>query len=370
MKNMHDKVNTVLFGGFLGAFLVGGAALPDKAFSELENRALQQQPAFTASALLAGTLADETERYLADQFILRDECVEAKTVMDAIAGRKEFNGVYYAGGRLMERVDEPDETKLAANITAVRKLAAATDVPVTLALVPTAADVYQDTLPAGAPSADQQALLARISRETGVPAADLAAPLRRHRDEYIFYRTDHHWTSLGAYYGAEALLDSLGQTIAPLDSFQPERVSENFNGTLYSSSGVRTVKPDAIDIYVPQGNAEVESWRSGAPEPGALYDRSYLDQKDQYSMFLGGNQPLAVIRTGNPGGRLLLVRDSYADSLAPFLIAHFSEIHLFDARYFKQPISAYIAQNEIDQTVLLFSLPNFLSDTNLQLVCR
>lgn len=370
MKHIHDKVNTVLFGGFLGAFLVGGAAVPDKAFSELENRALQQQPAFTASALLAGTLADEAERYLADQFILRDECVEAKTVMDAIAGRKEFNGVYYTGGRLIERVDEPDETKLAANIAAVQKLAAATDVPVTLALVPTAADVYKGTLPAGAPSADQQTIIERIYAQAGVQTADLASPLHDHRDEYIFYRTDHHWTSLGAYYGAEALLGSLDKTIAPLDSFQPERVTEDFNGTLYSSSGVRSVKPDAIDIYVPQGGAEVESWRNGAPEPGTLYDRSYLDKKDKYSMFLGGNQPLAVIRTGNPGGKLLLVRDSYADSLAPFLMAHFSEIHLFDARYFKQPLSTYIAQNEIDQTVLLFSLQNFLTDTDLQLVCR
>ncbi len=438
--------------------------MPDKVFSEIENRAHQQQPVFTASGLLAGTFADETERYLADQFILRDECVEAKTVLDAIAGKKEFNGVYLTGGRLIERVDAPEEAKLTTNIAAVKHLASIIDTPLTLgkkefngvyltggrliervdapeeaklttniaavkhlasiidtpltlALAPTAADVYKETLPAGAPSADQQALLERIARETGVPNADLASALRSHKDEYIFYRTDHHWTTLGAYYGAEALLESLGKDIAPLSSYKPERVTEDFNGTLYSSSGVRTVKPDAIDIYVPQGeslgkdiaplssykpervtedfngtlysssgvrtvkpdaidiyvpqgDAVLESWRNGAPEEEPLYDRTWLDKKDKYSMFLGGNQPLAVIRTGNPGGKLLLVRDSYADCLAPFLMEQYSEIHLFDARYFKQPLSSYIAQHDIDETVLLFSLKNFIADTSLQMVCK
>ena len=370
MKKLPEKVNTVLFGGFIGAFMLGGAAMPDKVFSEMENRALQQQPVFTASGLLAGTFADETERYLADQFILRDECVEAKTVLDAIAGKKEFNGVYLTGGRLIERVDAPEEAKLTTNIAAVKHLASIIDTPLTLALAPTAADVYKETLPAGAPSADQQALLERIARETGVPNADLASALRSHKDEYIFYRTDHHWTTLGAYYGAEALLESLGKDIAPLSSYKPERVTEDFNGTLYSSSGVRTVKPDAIDIYVPQGGAVLESWRNGAPEEEPLYDRTWLDKKDKYSMVLGGNQPLAVIRTGNPGGKLLLVRDSYADCLAPFLMEQYSEIHLFDARYFKQPLSSYIAQHDIDETVLLFSLKNFIADTSLQMVCK
>ena len=370
MKNLSEKVNTLLFGGFLGVFALCGLLLPDKECSEMENRTLEQTPQFSLSALFDGTYADQTETHLADQFVLRDASVAAKTAMETLVGRHEFNGVYLADGRLIERIDEPEEERLAANIQAVHNLGQTFEVPVTLALAPTAASVYADTLPKGAPSADQDALLSRIYDACGVQTVDLTSALSAHKDEYIFYRTDHHWTSLGAYYGAEALLSSLGLEGKDLADLTPERVTEDFNGTLFSSSGVRTVQPDAIDLYVPQGKAQVESWRTGAPEEGTLYDLSYLEKKDKYSMFLGGNQPLCIIRTGNPGGKLLLVRYSYADSLAPFLLDSFSEIHLFDARYFKQPLTSYVQQNDIDQVVLLFSLKNFLTDTDLQLVCK
>ncbi len=370
MKKISDKVNVLLFGGFIGVFGLCALLLPDKAFSEMENRALQQTPQFSVTGLFDGSFADETETHLADQFILRDESVAAKTALEALAGRREFNGVYLAEGRLLERMDPPDEERLAANIAAVRSMGQVLDQPVWLALAPTAADVYKDMLPKGAPTADQQALLSRIYAQCGVDTIDLAGPLRAQREGYIFYRTDHHWTSLGAYYGAQALLDAMGQEIAPLDRFHPERVTEDFNGTLFSSSGVRSVQPDAIDVYVQPGNEQVVSWRTGSPEVGRLYDESFLQTKDKYSFFLGGNQPLAVIRTGNPGGKLLILRDSYADSLAPFLLDHFAEIHLFDARYFKQSVSSYVEQNQIDQVVLLFSLKNFLTDSDLQLVCR
>lgn len=370
MKRCAEKWNTVLFGGFLAVFALCGILRPDKAFSEMENRTLQQKPTFSAETMLDGTYAQQTESHLADQFVFRDESVALKTALDALSGKREFNGVCLADGRLIERVDAPDEAQLTANIQAVRQLGEGLKVPVTLELIPTAAEIYKDTLPKGFPTADQTALLARIYAESSVKTVDVQAALRQHRDEYIFYRTDHHWTSRGAYYGAAALLQSMDQTLPPLDSYTPERVTTDFNGTLFSSSGVRTVQPDAIDWYVPQGTAQVQSWRTGKAEESQLYDRSYLTKKDKYASFLGGNQPLAVIKTGNPGEKILLVRDSYADCLTPFLLSSFSEIHLFDARYNKQKITDYIQQNQIDRVTVLYSLKNFITDSNLQMVCN
>ena len=111
-------------------------------------------------------------------------------------------------------------------------------------------------------------------------------------------------------------------------------------------------------------------WRDGTPEETGLYDNDYLGEKDKYSTFLGGNQPLCVIRNGEGTGKLLLIRDSYADSLAPFLARHFEEVHLLDLRYYRGAASAYAAENGIGQIVVLQSVPNFITDQNLALLGR
>ena len=144
-----------------------------------------------------------------------------------------------------------------------------------------------------------------------------------------------------------------------------------------SSSGVRWVKPDTITTYVPDDGITVVSHtydNSGNPveEQRALYVESFLSVKDKYSMFLGGNQPLGVVKNANnpDGPRLLIIRDSYADSLVPFLTPHFSEIHLLDLRYYKLSIADYIAQNGIDQALVLYSVPNFVTDSNLLWIAK
>ena len=102
------------------------------------------------------------------------------------------------------------------------------------------------------------------------------------------------------------------------------------------------------------------------PIEGVLYDESYLDKKDKYSMFFGGITPLIEIDTGNEGlPSLLIVRDSYMDSLTPFLLEHFSEIDIIDLRYNNASLSQYIEEHEIDSVLVCYSAYNFSIDTNL-----
>ena len=211
----------------------------------------------------------------------------------------------------------------------------------------------------------------------GASWADLYTPLWEHKGEDIFYRTDHHWTSLGAYYGYTGLATALGYTPVPLNDYTETVRSTAFYGTVFSSSGVRWVRPDTISTYVPDDGITVASHtydNKGNPveEPRQLYDTSFLSVKDKYSMFLGGNQPLGVVKNANnpDGPRLLIIRDSYADSLVPFLTPHFSEIHLLDLRYYKLSIADYIAQNGIDQALVLYSVPNFVTDSNLLWIAK
>ena len=129
---------------------------------------------------------------------------------------------------------------------------------------------------------------------------------------------------------------------------------------------MRWVQPDDIDIYVPDPGVEVTSWFTGEPEEGALYNWDKLDIKDKYTFFMGGNQSLGVIKNPNVDGpKILILRDSYTDSLVPFLTQHFSEIHLIDLRYYRYSIPQYIKDNDIDMAVVLYSVSNFVTDTNL-----
>lgn len=362
---------SALFCLFLGGMLVLHLVLPDREKSEVENRTLQQVPSFSIGAVLDGSFMEETEDYIADQFPGRDGWTEGKARAEQLLGKREFHGVYLCGDRLIAKVEEPDQALLEKDLSYVKALAEKTDIPVYLGLIPSAAEIWKDRLPAGAQSLDQAAFIHSMTQETGLPTVDYLSVLQEHAGEEIFYRTDHHWTSLGAYYGYTAVLKALGMEPLALSSFTPQRVTEDFNGTLYSRSGVHWLTPDAIDLYVKENNFTVSSWRTGKEEAGELYDLEWLESKDKYSLFLGGNQPLCVIR--NPqaqGGKILLVRDSYADSLAPFLATAFSEVHLVDLRHYKDSLSDYAKEQGIDAILLSYSVPNFLEDTNLGFLAK
>lgn len=366
MSKRYAVFLTLLFCLFLGGMTALHLILPDREKSEAENRTLQQRPDFSWEAVLDGSFMEDTEDYIADQFPGRDGWTAGKARTEQLLGKTEFHGIYLCGDRLIARAEEPDRKKMEKNFGCLRALAEQTDIPVYLGLIPSAAEVWRDRLPAGAESLDQTAFISWAEEETGLAQVDFQSALTAHAGEEIYYRTDHHWTTLGAYYGYTAVLEALGRTPRPLTDFTPERVTERFQGTLYSRSGIHWLTPDTIDLYVKDNTITVESWRSGKPEQGRLYDRSWLAKKDKYSLFLGGNQPLCVIR--NPeaaGGKLLVVRDSYADSLAPFLATEFAEVHLVDLRYYKKSVSAYAEEMGADAILAVYSVPNFTTDTNL-----
>lgn len=365
MTKAYSRFLTAFFCVFLGGLLVWHVLLPDREKSETENRTLAQAPDFSWTALVDGSYTKKVEAYFADQFPLRDGWTGLKARAEQLIGKSEFNGVYLCGDTLISKVERPDEALVEKNLSYVDRMSGKTDIPVYLGLIPSAAEIWKEKLPAGAESWDQTELLAK----SGV---DFQSTLSAHADEPIFYRTDHHWTTLGAFYGANALLDTLGKETLKENDFTVKTASDSFNGTLYSQSGIHWLEPDTMEFWVEDAGLDVTSWRNGTPEPGSLYDRSYLEKKDKYSAFLGGNQPLCVIKNENisDGGKLLLVRDSYSDALAPFLAQRFSEVHLLDLRYYRAPVSAYAAENGIDAICVLYSVQNFISDRNLVLLTQ
>ena len=359
MSKTTQRVTTAVFCAFLALLGILHLVLPDRTFSPVENRNLRQVPAFTWRALREGSYTAALETYLEDQFPLRDGWMGLKTRWEWLLGKREFHDVFLCGGALIGRVGEGDRWE--QNLGFVDRLAEKTDIPVYLGLIPTAAEVWKDRLPHGADSADQSALL-KEARGTGAVWADIAGALAAHSEEPVFYRTDHHWTSLGAYYGYTALLEAMGETPLPLG--KAETVSDDFYGTLYSSSGVHWVPPDTIERYVREDAVTVEDVYGGGKH--GLYVDSFLEEKDQYASFLGGNQPLYIVRNSAASSdkKLLLVRDSYSDSLAPFLCRHFAEIHLLDLRYNKTSVAQYAADMGAAGIAVLYSVDNFMKDAD------
>ncbi|MBQ3556634.1 MAG: hypothetical protein IJA11_02410 [Oscillospiraceae bacterium] len=372
MNKYFNRILTAVFCLFIGGMFLVSTILPDKDFSPLENRYLQALPEFSFSAMHRGDFIEKMEDYTADHIVGRDFWVALNTWCERLTGKKENNGVYFTNGTLITKVDTPTPDLLDKNSGLVNTLVDNVDVPVYFGLIPSAAGIWADRLPAGAPTADESAIIDQMYADSDALTVDLWSVLQAHADEQLYYRTDHHWTSLGAYYGYVALMEAMGMEPVSLEDYTKTVVSEDFYGTSFSTSGVRWLPADTIETYIPADGVTVTAYPDGKPVPGSLYADSFLAEKDKYSYFLGGNKPLCVIETEHTDApRVLVIRDSYADSLAPFLTESFSEVHLFDLRYNFTSVKDYVEQNGIDRVVVLYSIDNFFdAGSNLFLLGR
>lgn len=374
MSKKYTTFITVLFCLFIFGFGLALLILPDREFSEQENRYLTQFEAPTLDSVFGenGEFMADFEKYVNDQFPLRDQWIQLKAWSERLSGKQENNKVYFGGEEqqtLFAQYTKPSD--LEQRVDYVNQLGANVDVPVYFALIPDKTWVWADRLPAGAPLVDDGSTIrdAQGLVSEDVNFIDLTDALQ---GDDVFYRTDHHWTTMGAYQGYSALMSTMNGSCTILES-EPTLVSDRFYGTTWSSSGAGWVRPDEMYTWVPEGgytgNTTVTRYPSGQPEEGQFYDLSKLEVKDKYSMFLGGNQGLCVIKNPDAqGGKLLVIRDSYADSLAPFLSLDYQEVHLFDLRYNLMSLKQYVADNDIDQVLVLYSNSNFSTDSNLALL--
>ena len=367
-------IEAIVFLAFIFAFFILNTALPDREFSEQENRSLQQRPAFSFDELFSGQYTKDFEAYTTDQFTLRDEWITLKAASELALGKRQNNGMFLCdGGTIIEPYEAPEDGKLEANMEALNKLVANTDADVYFALIPGKSDIWAHMLPQNAPRDSEKAAIDYCYSLSDAVNVDIYGALEEHSGEYIYYRTDHHWTTLGAYYGFSALAESMGLDCPDISEYGGrETVSEDFYGTSWSSSGFSWVEPDSMEIFVtePEG-LEITNYPQGSPVEGQLYDWSRLEVKDKYSFFYGGNTPLLEIETGVEGApSLLILRDSYMDSLSPFLLESYSRIHILDLRYYRASLSDYIAQNGFDDVLVCYSIDNFSTDSNIFLLGR
>ena len=349
------------------ALMIGlGAAfwlLPDKAISEKENRTLAKRPAFSMSNLLSGKFTADMGAYYADQFPARDALIGIKAYAELSLFKGENNGVLLTNDHyLIPRTEKANESQLAKNIHSVSVFADAVDAPVYVVPLPRPVDVFSDKLPVFYPKQLSQTLFEqfeKLSEQAGLSIIDLYDPLC---DSNYYYRTDHHYTSDGAFLCYRLMADTVGYTAFDKNYFTPEIVSQNFCGTSMRTSGFYLTPEETITLYRYENDDayEVTVEDDGSSMKG-LYHWPALSSTDQYAVFLGGNHALA--RVTLPGAdstrpKLLMIRDSFADSILPFLANHY-DITLIDLRYYKGNVQKLVAEEAFDAILIYQCLSEF-----------
>ncbi|WP_417307239.1 DHHW family protein [Dysosmobacter sp.] len=361
---MRNKIITSFFCLLLAVSALIGLLMPDRYYSEREKRTLTQKPKFTVANFISGEFSDELEKYLTDQVPLRDGWVTMKTYMELAIGKRESVGVYICKDKyLMDKFTSYSKKQLVANAAALVDLQeklAAEGISMNTILVPMAAQVLTDKLPAYAPVADYAAIL-QVLTDAGVDTTDVLSALVAHSSENIYYRTDHHWTSLGAYYAYCAW-----RGIEPnVDEWTQEVLCDDFYGTTWNKVPLPTVPAEEIAAWYKHINRSV-SYNNGQYETDSIYERKYLSGSDQYAVFLNSNQAQTVIEGSGKSGKLLLIKDSYGNTFSQFPVEDYAEVHVLDLRFFKGDVTEYAKENGITDTLVLYGTQSFVKDTRLR----
>lgn len=357
-------VGLILFG----MLLIGLSTwlLPPRTFSDAENRPLAARPVFTWAAVRSGAYMEDVDRFLQDQLLAKEHWVNGQAMVERWLRKTESNGVYLGGrDRLFDVYRDPGE-QFAKNLSYLETFTRTTDIPVHILLAPPALLYAGSDLPpfAYVPRLDGKYRQVKDALGEGDGWVDVRESFAQEgaRRNDLFFRTDHHWTAHGAYLAYRQLAASLGFTAREEEDYRIETVSDTFYGSLQAKVHGTRIPPDRLERYVPKIPVRSVLTYDGVEQEG-VYEEASLATRDQYRYFLGGNHAEAHIRTdAAPERTLLVIKDSYAHVLLPFLTPHFRDIHVLDLRYYHASIGDYMETHAIDEVLVLYQFTNFAED--------
>lgn len=369
--NIANVILLVLLALVIGFFSLSYVFVEAKSFSEDENRVLQTAPRFTFEKLLDGSYTRQIHEYYSDQINLRSLMVELKSVFELTIGKNENNGVLLGkDGYLIETHPYTEENYefLQNNLSRIEKMMAKFEdegIKVNSVLVPRKVDLMGSKFPPYYSDERNKEVWSVVNEEHFALTETLLSQVKNDVD--VFYKTDHHWNALGAFYAYRALGSRVGYVPYSLSHFELESLSDEFYGTTYSSSGFFFAKPDVLLApVIDQGRYQTHIVDIEYTFED-LYDDSYLSKKDKYSTFLSGNNAHVKITDTQDSDKetLLIIKDSFSHSLAPYLAEHYN-LELIDPRYFSGSIEKYILENEFENVLFLFGLDT-LASANLSI---
>ena len=375
MKKVYSIPIVVLFILSITVFTLLSVFLPKSDFSEAENRELQTLPEISLEAINSGDFQKEYNDYLSDQFVARDFWVKAKTNIMLALGKQDINGVYIGrDGYLLEKYSENDfdsetvEYNVEVLTAFLNKYASSCNVK--CAFIPSKGTVMLNKLPAHAVAYDTSYVMSEVQKGISekVEFYDFTDELIKHNEEDIYFKTDHHWTQLGAYYAYTVLTanSSYASEYQPnLDN--PKTVTEDFYGSTFDKIQM-DIKPDSITYYDTGVKTHLD-FNGEAQNSDSLYFPSALETKNKYEYFLGGNYARCDITTDVKNGKtLLLLKDSYSNALVPFLACNYEKIIMLDLRFYKDDINELISSEKPQDIFVINNTEKFMVNENMTVI--
>lgn len=371
MKKLYTAF-PIFFFTLLTTLTLMTVFIPDKKHSETENRELSGKPKLSIETISKGTFQTELGDYLSDQFPLRDTMIKINTLVNKLSGAKNINGAYIGKNDFYFEVktdDAIDSEKHQQNLSAIKSFSEKhTDIDVKTMLIPTSSYIYSEYLPADAEIYNGDLLFSKANETLNTLFIDVRNTFMNEKDKYLYYKTDHHWTSLGAYTAYTEYCKAKNITPLSFDDFGFETVSDEFFGTLHSKNLDIFAKADSV--MVAKNVSECKVTVNGKEIPMYNYDK--LSKKDKYLVFFGDNYGETIIETNCKNGKtLLVVKDSFANSIVPLLTMHYEKIIMIDQRYYSpKGFSPLINKHQVTDALFLYEITNLSIQTKLATACK
>lgn len=342
--------------------------MPDHETSSTEQRTLQQFPEFSAEDLVSGKWNDKLDDWFSDQFIGRNSLIHLKYAIQKTMGIRKIDDVYISKGSLIQETATMKEANVNKNLDAINSFYEANPINTMFLLAPNAVSINEDSLPKNAFVKNQNAQMDYIFNylNPNIARIDIRDTLTSHKDEYLFYKSDHHWTSLAAYYGFSEIANYMKWNLLTIDQYRKYPLTYDFKGTLAKKVGSFGYT-DEIDIFVSANEPEyIVTYENDQKKSRTIYQSKQLETADPYTVFLGGNQGLIQIDVNNNSEHhLLLFKDSYANALVPFLLPYCRTITIVDPRYYTENIDRIVSNQLITDILYVYNSNTFIEDQSL-----
>jgi hypothetical protein len=368
-RNPWNILTVVLFALLLLAMPLAFLLQPYRAFSDAERRYLAEPPKLSEQKLSDWSYDDRTETYLADHLPMRDALVSVNAYFTLYTGRQVSTGVFCdADGYLVEAPVAFDEKELDTRLKRIAKLGEATGLVPRLVIVPSTGYVRSERLPETLAALYRDGeVLDRIEATQGVLLVPIAERFRNEGQTW-YYRTDHHWTADGAFAAYEAYLRAAGHEPLSRDAFTREPI-EGYSGSTRSRSALWLTKTDTLTVEAPENVRVTVSFSDGEATFDSMFFYGHLNEYDWYPIFLDGNHPVTVIENHDApedAPVLVMVKDSFGNTLAPLLVPSYKTVVLVDPRYYRQSVKDLCEQYGADELLFCYSIERIATDLGLK----
>lgn len=337
----------------------------DKYFSEIENRNLQDKP-----KILSDNYVEKLNSYIADQFFSREKFISFKSTIDLLLGKNKINNVYIGkDNQLFENFKIASNDDLHNKVNTINKFKENNnDLNVKLMLVPTATSILKGKLPKYNTVDDEIEYIKEVENNLSseIELIPIYKELDKHKQEYIYYKTDHHWNTDGAYIGYTTFCETAGIEPSGKEAFKEVVASNDFYGSLSSKVGLFGLNRDELKLYIPNNSNILVNYVTEQKKETSLFNSEKLNHKDKYQVFLDGNHPLIEIKNNkNLDKKILIIKDSYANNFVPFLTENYGNIYLIDLRYYTDSVIDFIKNNDIKEVLFLYNVNTFNEDDSI-----